>query len=413
MFPGAIPPSAPLLRPQQSLDVASQPNSTPRPLAMKKLFAHKFSAATAAAGTGTVPRKTLTNPDGSTTSLVALPVLPASPFRTADSRSGIEFSYDALTLIALNAAKGRRLVLDVEHNTENGFSDTRARGWSVSLTTAELEPDSGLEAGVLYGWFELTALGEAELAARAYGYTSGVAMGVWLDESRIQFTRIKSLALTNNPATEMPQTFSASDGITEAEFDLSMASGYTVHLTNKPMDEHMLATLLTALGLAADADEATAVAAITALTAAQAQGTEASVALTAAGTATTLVTEQLTAANAQVTALTATVTAMQAAEVERVAVSAVDAAVAAFKVTGAQRDSMLAFARVDLAAFNAAMAAAVPVVTPGKTPAPAEEALEAAATNLTAEHLAFCAREGIKPQTFAAELAKNAKQLGI
>lgn len=352
---------------------------------MKKLFAHKFSAATTAAGTGTAPRKTSTSPDGSTTSLVALPVLPASPFRTTDSRSGIEFSYDALTLIALNAAKGRRLVLDVEHNTENGYSaDTRARGWSVSLTTAELEPGAGLEAGVLYGWFELTALGEQELADKAYGYTSGVAMGVWLDESRIQFTRIKSLALTNNPATEMPQAFSASDvgGITEAEFDLSVASGYTVHLTNKQPDESMLANLLKQLGLAANADEATALAAIAALTGAQASSVANTAALTAAGFAdATAVSafavqakataDKLVAADAQVATLTTELSALKAADVDRTAVAAVDAAIAATKITPAQREPMLAFARLDLAAFNTAMGVGKAILPAGTAPAPA------------------------------------------
>lgn len=58
--------------------------------------------------------------------LVALAVLPASPFRPTDSRSDIELSYDASALSEANKARGNKLPLDIEHVTERGAGDARA-----------------------------------------------------------------------------------------------------------------------------------------------------------------------------------------------------------------------------------------------------------------------------------------------
>lgn len=346
---------------------------------MKKLFAHKFTAGASTAA----PQKTVTRPDGSVVELVAFALLPASPFRTSDSRSHIEYSYDALALIALHAAQARSTPLDAEHGSEFNGTDTRARGWSHSLSNADLEPDVGFVPGILYGWYELTALGKEEHAAKFYGSTSAVAMGIQLAKDRVQFTRIKSNAWTNNPANAaMPMNFSADDGVTEAEFDLSAAARYTVHLTNKPTDEPMLANLLKKLGLAADADEATALAAIATLTGAQASSVAHTAALTAAGFAdATAVSafavqakataDKLVAADAQVATLTTELSALKAADVDRTALAAVDAAIVATKITPAQREPMLAFARLDINAFNTAMGVGKAILPAGTAPAPA------------------------------------------
>lgn len=375
-------------------------------MAKKTLFKHAFSAGLTAA-----PTKTITGADGQIITLYALPILPASPFRTTDSRSGIEYSYDAEALIALYRAKGRRLALDIEHNTEGAGADTRARGWSVDLTTADLEPGAGLEPGPLYGWFELTPLGAQELGDKLYGYTSGVALGVWLDESHVQFTRIKSLALTNNPATEMPMSFSA-EPVEDEDDEVSVEAGYTAQ---QALEAEMLSKILEQLGLAADADEATVVAAIAALTAAKASADEASAALTAAGIADvaavatfaaqaastteqlTAATTQLTAAQGQVAALTAELTTLKAAAAEQAAVAAVDAALTARKITPAQRDAMLTFARADAAAFSAAMGAAQPVLNDTRVTTPAGSTEDAAA--LTDDDQAFLRAFGFKAES--------------
>ncbi|MNU44056.1 Mu-like prophage I protein [compost metagenome] len=369
-------------------------------MANKKLFQHAFSAGLSAAPTKTIDGKTLH----------ALPILPASPFRPTDSRSGIEFSYDAEALVALYRAKGRRIVLDIEHNTEGG-QDTRARGWSVDFTTADMEPDASLEPGVLYGWFELTPLGAQEIADKLYGYTSGVALGAWLDESHVLFTRIKSLALTNNPATEMPMAFTAdgTGGIDEDEFDVAFSLSATAAYTaQQDKEAAMLAKILEQLGLAADADEATVVSAVAALTAAKTTADEATAALTAAGIADVAAvatfaaqakttTEQLTAAQGQLTALTAELAALKASAADQAALAAVDAAVAARKITPAQRDAMLTFARADSTAFSAAMAAAPAVLSDKTTQAPAGAG--SVTVELTAEDQDFLNAFGFKAES--------------
>ncbi len=396
----------------------------------KKLLKHAFSAAVA----GSAVTKQFAA-EGSAVELVALPVLPASPFRTVDGRSGIEFSYDAATLIAVQAAKGRKLPLDIEHATEGGAADTRARGWVHSLTTAELEPDAGLEPGVLYAWTELTPLGKQELDDKLWGYTSGDALGVWHDEQSIQFTRIKSLALTNNPATEMPMNFTAEgdEGDAEDEQDASAAAVYTEELTAE--QQAMLTKILEKLGLTAETAEADVLSRVDALLAPT--PSEAEQALTACGftaadltagavvraeqltaateQVTTLsaqvetLTASLTAATEQATALSAEVSTLKAAEAERQVFAAVDSVIAARKATPAQRDALVRIAKADLSAFTESFAAAPEVLAAATAPvsAPAD------AHGLTAEELATAKAAGITPQTFAAARDKARAQLGL
>lgn len=358
--------------------------------------------------------------------LVALPVLPASPFRTVDGRSGIEFSYDATALIAAQAAKGRKLPLDIEHNTEQGGDkDTRARGWVHSLTTAEAEPELGLEVGVLYAWVELTPLGKQELNGKLWGYTSGVAMGAWIDEQSIQFMRIKSLALTNNPATEMPMNFTAesdeADGQEGAEGEHS-GSAYTQEQADQ--EQQMLKAILAKLGLAADATAEQIEAAIAelqapaqALTACGFTAAELTAgaavraeALTAANEQVTALTAQvgtltteLTAAQATAQALTAEVATLKANEAERAVFAAVDAVIAARKATPAQRDALARIARADLAAFTETFAAA-PVVLAADPSTPAVAPAAAENFGLTAEQVAFCKSHNINPAIYAKHL---------
>lgn len=359
----------------------------------RKLYRQAFKTATTqvAAVTLTAQQSTRFAADAEGVTLVALPVLPASPFRTQDSRSGIEYSYDAAQLIATHAARKRKLPLDVEHATEVGGAftqpDTRARGWVHALCTAETEPELGLEQGVLYALVELTSIGLQELADKLYGYTSAVALGFWLDEGKHSFLRIKSLALTNNPACELPALFSA-DGDADAEGDdqadhtilagqgetQSNAGDYTDQQPDNTDEMKLLEALRTALGLAADADADAALAAVNALSAtAQEQTTTLTATTAKADEAATA----LTAAQAQITTLTAdleaartALTARDAADAERAVLSAVDAAISARKATPAQRDSLVKLATADLAAFTAAMQAAPEILSADSTQAP-------------------------------------------
>ncbi|PPE69499.1 hypothetical protein IS481_14780 [Caldimonas thermodepolymerans] len=354
----------------------------------QKLLKQAFSV-----GLKPAPTKTVTDADGNTVTLHALPILPASPFRPVDSRAGIEFSYDADALIADYERRGRRIVLDVDHLTEGYGVDSRARGWSVALTTAARERDAGLEDGPLYGWFELTDLGVEALSKKHYGYTSGVALGRWLDETHFVFTRIKSLALTNNPATEMPQAFTADNS--DDDSDLQAGAPYTTQQT-ADKEAEMLAKILDQLGLAADADEAAVLDAITALTAAKTKADEAAAAFAAAGVDDVTAfaaksgetSQALSAAQAEVAALKVELQAFKAAAADQAAVAAVDAAIAACKITPAQREAMLKFARADVAAFTAAMEAAPAVLSADKTAqAPAAGSQDVALTDAVKEYL--------------------------
>lgn len=328
------------------------------------------------------PTKQVVKADGTSVTLYALPILPASPFRTTDSRSGIEFSYDAQQLIDDYRARGRRLPLDIEHNTERG-GDTRARGWTVDLTTDALEPGLGLVPEVLYGWYELTPLGLQEHNDKLYGYTSGVASGFWIDETHAHFTRIKSNARTNNPATEVPFSFCAED-----DEDAPGEAGYTRENASSGDDPAMLKAILEALGLTAETDEPTALSAITALKEAADKAALASridtsdvaegftgqfVAATrveAVETKLTALTAELTAAQAEATALKTQLTAaettvqeLRAAETERLAVAAVDAAIAAGKVEPQAREKALRMARADRESFSALFSSVEPLVS--------------------------------------------------
>ena len=348
--------------------------------------------------------KTVTKPDGSAVTLYAFPVLPASPFRTMDSRSNIEFSYVAQQLIDDYNEQGRRHPLDIEHNTERG-GDTRARGWSVEMATAEHEPDVGFEPGVLYCWYELTTLGLQEHNDQLYGYTSAVADGFWLDENHVQFNHIKSNARTNNPATKVPFSLTAA-----TESDAPGTPGYTPENASSTGDDPaMLKAILEALGLTAETDEAAALAAVGTL---KEQAAQAELAaridasdVTEGFTGAFVANTHVTAALVQVTELTAQLTAARnqlaqftAQAHERDCAEAVTQALSARKITPAQKDAMLAFARADLQAFNTAMGAAAEVLPSGtQSVAPA---VDAAAGELTPAEQAFCAAYGIKESSY-------------
>lgn len=68
-------------------------------------------------------------------------LLTASPVRTGttDGHIAIEFSCDAGHLIASYAVRGCKRVLNINHDTENGVENTRARGWIDALADTAFE----------------------------------------------------------------------------------------------------------------------------------------------------------------------------------------------------------------------------------------------------------------------------------
>lgn len=391
-----------------------QLTNSPAQPARKRLVKAAFNAQL---GAGLVTKKVSLTPGGDEVTLVALPVFPASPFTAVpeDARFGIQMVYDATALVAVQAARGRWLPLDIEHNTEGAGTDTRARGWSPALTTAALEPGIGLQPGLMHAWFLLNELGQEAMDGQHYGYTSGVALGYFEDEKTIRFTRVKSLALTNNPGADgMPFLHSVEDADDEDHAD----AAYTQQAANAGApteEEQMLEQLIKALGLAADTTAEAAIAAVTALTTAADASKAAVTTLTAKTDADTV---SLTAAQGQVTTLTAQVadltaklTAKAEADAEREVVAAVDAAITAGKATPAQRETQLALARSNLADYIKDKAIALSVVAPAAAAstvtAPAET------FGLTAEQVKSANTAGVRLATYAAQLEKTRAQYGL
>ena len=346
--------------------------------------------------------------------LVAFPVLPASPFTTQehDARHGLNFTYNAEQLIAAVAGRKRRIPLTIEHNDVKQSGDTRARGWIHRLFTSETEPEYGGEPGVLYAWVELNDLGKQEHDGKLYGYTSAVGAGYWLDENTLNITGLRSLTLTNDPATAMPMAFTAEQETDEGEDEDAPAASATQE--NHEEESPMLKAILAAIGVADDADEATVLSAIEALKTPAVN--EAEAALTAVGfsvadVATLVRASELEATKAEVVALTAakdealatvqTLTAKlqdtERAELDRKVTEAVDAAVLARKITPAQRDAMLSLARADLTAFCSAMDVATSVMSDGAVQTPTTEDI-----SLTADEVAFCKAYGFKEASYLA-----------
>lgn len=333
-----------------------QLTNSPSQPARKRLVKAAFNAQL---GAGLVTKKVSLTPGGDEVTLVALPVFPASPFTAVpeDARFGMQMVYDAATLVAVQAARGRWLPLDIEHNTEGAGTDTRARGWSPALTTAALEPGIGLQPGLMHAWFLLNELGQEAMDGQHYGYTSGVALGYFEDEKTIRFTRVKSLALTNNPGADgMPFLHSVEDADDEDHADADYTSRQAATGAAPTEEKQMLEQIIKALGLSADTTAEAALAAVTALSAAQAASTESVSTLTAKTQADTVA---LTAAQGQVSTLTAQVadlttklTAAKAADVEREVTGAVDAVILDRRANPSQRDDLLAMARSNLTAFQ-------------------------------------------------------------
>lgn len=193
----------------------------------------------------------------------AVRLIPAGEFRSADG-SGRPLdapawridAAQAARLIARDAARASRRVVDYEHQTiqsaRNG-QPAPAAGW---ITGLEWREDAGLFARV--DWTERAA---AMIAAGEYRYLSPVfsydASGLVLD--------LGPAALTNNPGL---------DGLT----DLAALSARFIDIETEtpPMKE-----LLIALGLAATATEGEALAAVAALKAKASEGDTRVAALTA------------------------------------------------------------------------------------------------------------------------------------
>lgn len=383
-------------------------------MSKKKLFKNVLSAQLGAKAVASkqVSFSTDTNAaDAPIVEAVLLPVLPASPFTTVegDMRSGVQYVIDASMVAGFNAG-GRKANLSIEHSAIMGRPDTRSRGYCVQLTNADMEPGIGIEPGITYGWFVLSALGKQELADGLWLYTSAEISGRWLDENTFVITKFNGHTLTNSPATEMPSNFT--EGLEVDDEDAPAETAYTSQLTAEQMN--LLAQILAKLGVPAETPDADVLARVDAvLTPAPA---EAETALTAAGftlaevpalvrpDAFAAIQVELTTASALVTTLTAEVTSLKAAHAERQVVELVNLAITTCKAfTPAMRDSLLALGRADFASLKDAVDKAEKVTSAGST---VPQASTDPAATLTPEQLSFCKAYGIDPAIYAKNLSK-------
>lgn len=368
-----------------------------------KPFEHKF---TSALGTAQAPAfKFGKNSEGEV--LVYLPLMPLSPFNTKDSRSGITFLYDVDTLNATSFKGGVMLPLDIEHNTECGMPglDTRARGRFGRIVLPEHVPEAALPEGWSFTETLLNDLGQVAIGQHHYLYTSAVAEGVWLDENTVQFTRLKSNTLTNNPANAMPNNPDL-PAVSEA---MTASPQGALHEETNDTNRMDLATLIALLGLPADADEAAVTAELTALAAGKTAAADATVQMTAAKSDAEAIRVQLTAAQTELTTVKAELSAIKTAEASRAAEAAVDGVIAARKATPAQRDGLLENARNDLAKFNAQWVNAVAVI-PDNTPV--AQGGGDTTFGLTESQRETATKAGLTYEQFAAALAATTQALG-
>lgn len=159
-----------------------------------------------------------------------LPLVPIGAFAGRDGRSWTNSDPEAV----INNTT-LPFVLDIDHASEL-TPNTEASGW---VTKLKIQEDH------IFGWLEFNALGKKAIDEKRYKFYSP-AFNVTKDSVLLDFS---SMGLTNKPNLYVPALNKTQDNQT----------------TPPQKDDPMLPELLAALGLATDADQATALNAINAL----------------------------------------------------------------------------------------------------------------------------------------------------
>lgn len=306
-------------------------------------------------------------------------LIPAGAFRPRDGRA---LSVDAWVLDAAGAqrviaafrARSVQLPVDYEHQIlaapENG-KPAPAAGWIADL---EWDATRGLLARVVW-----TAAARAAIEAEEYRYWSPV----FSYDSSGHVLQVLHAGLTNTPALDLPA------------LTLRAAARYT---TGAPTVD--LAKLRELLGLAADADEAAVLAALTKL---KAQADDAETAVAAARAQ--AVDPARYVPIAVVTDLQTQVAALRAEQTNGQVAALVDAGVADGRILPAMREWATDLGRSNVAALRAYLDKAQPIAalvgtqTQGAPPATVGD------TGLTTDELAVCRATGVEPSAFKAQKA--------
>ncbi|GAB2182668.1 phage protease [Denitratisoma sp. agr-D3] len=322
-------------------------------------------------------------------------LIPAGEFQAVDGRPGNGKKWSltqwrADLIIAAAHARQSDMVIDYDHQTlhkEKNGQPAPAAGWFKDLEWRE----DGLWA-VNVRW---TAEAAADLVSERYRYISPVFL---YDQDSGEVLALRMAAITNDPGL---------DGLT----DLSEATLSSLLFDPSQPKEPSMKELLKALGLPETATEAEALTALSALHNAH-QGQVA--ALTAQATAVpdpakyvavaTLSAAQaeLATANAQLAALQA---ASAAAEVDKVVVAALSAG----KLTPATEPWARDLGKTNLAALQAFVEKATPVIVPGAIQTDGNSPAGAATAALSADALKVAGMLGVSAEEYAKTLASESQ----
>lgn len=325
-------------------------------------------------------------------------LIPAGDFQAWDGRADGKWALkDAAGVIRASTAQGVDLTIDYDHQSEyvekNGLPAIAA-GWVKQLEA---------RADGIWGRVEWTEKAAAHLAAKEYRYLSPV---FYARKGTGEVLRIVSAALTNRPAA----------------VGLALTSHQHPELTDSM--NPILKALLAALGLAEDATQEKAVAAVAALKA----GADAATAVTAAikplraavklgddADVATIATAAVKAIGEKATGAVDPNAFVPRAEFERVqtslaalqkdrgeekAIDAVDAAIAAGKLAPASKEWAITYASQDLAGFKKFVEGAPVIVKPGSQLPGGKPG--AGGDDLSDEERAVCKTMGIDPKDYVA-----------
>ena len=291
---------------------------------------------------------------------------------------------DAAAVLAASRTRAGStdLAIDWEHqghHTATNGQPAPAGGWIKELR---------VEGGVIQGRVDWTGRAADQIRSREYRYLSPTFL---FDKNTKRVRALTGAGLTNNPALDLPAL--ATD---QPEAD-------------ELMNDEQLKKLREALGLAADADVPAILAAVAVMatnSAALAKVAEkVGLAKDAAGEAILAAAHKAPAAGefvprSEYDALAARLTTLETETTDGKATAAVDAAIEDGKVTPAQREWALGYARPDAEGFAKYVEATPAIVRPGRTGAGAPGSQGDPEAALTADELATCRMIGVTAEQF-------------
>ena len=314
-------------------------------------------------------------------------LLPAGAVEARDGRRWTVADAEAVAAASRERAGATDLSIDYEHQSHLADGEAPAAAWIKEIK---------VEDGFIRGRVDWTENAAARIRAREYRYLSPTFL---FDAATGAVRAVTGAGLTNNPALDLPAL--ATDQGGEA-----------------PMNEEQLKALREALGLAADADAPAVLAAAAAAVAGNAAlakvAEKVGLAKDAAGDDVVAAAHRAPAAGefvprSEFDAVSARLKTVEEASAKGKATAAVDAAVEAGKVTPAQRDWALGYAKADPEGFAGYVEAAPAIVRPGRTGtgAPGTGNPDAA---LTDSELAVCRAMGVPEDEYKA--ARKAQRDG-